>query len=66
MDTRKTKKELMEEIANLKKEVERVDQRKQFEDAAVGIRMQYDTLVEQGFSEEQAYELLTIMMKKVV
>ena len=64
MTTNATKKELLEEIANLKQELERVDQRKQFEDAAAGLKMQYDALVLQGFSEEQAYELLTILLKQ--
>ena len=62
-DTRKTKKELLEEIAELKKEVERADQRKKFEDAAIGLKMQYDALVEVGFDNDNALKILNNMIK---
>lgn len=61
-ETRKTKKELLEEIAELRKEVERVDKRKQFDDAASDLKMQYDAFVDAGFDAIDAFELLTAMI----
>lgn len=58
----KTKKELLEEIAELKKEIERVDQRKQCDDAAATMKMQCDALVDAGFTQEQAYEMVMAMI----
>ena len=63
MNTRKTKKELLEEIAELRKEVERIDQRREFEKSADALKMQYDALVDAGFSDRDAFELLTTMIK---
>lgn len=63
MSTRKTKKELLEEIAELRKEVERIDQRREFEKIAESLKMQYDAFVDAGFSELDAFELLTTMIK---
>ena len=61
--TRKTKKELLEEIAELRKEVERIDQRREFEKSAEFLKMQYDAFVDAGFSDLDAFELLTTMIK---
>lgn len=61
-ETRKTKKELLEEIAELKKEVERVDQRKQFETTAQVLKDQCDALIGVGFTHDAAFELLKTMI----
>lgn len=61
--TRKTKKELLEEIAELRKEIDRIDQRKQFEDGAACLKMQFDALVDAGFNDIDAFELLTTLIK---
>ena len=61
--TRKTKKELLEEIAELKKEIERVDQRKQFEDGASALRMQYDSLIDAGFDAADAMTILITLIQ---
>ena len=62
-ETRKTKTELLEELAELKKEIERVEQRKQFETAAQALKDQCDALIEVGFTHDAAFELLkTIVM----
>ena len=63
MSTRKTKKELLEEIAELRKEVERIEQRREFEKSAETLKMQYDAFVNAGFSDLDAFELLTTMIK---
>ena len=63
VETRKTKKELLEEIAELKKEIERVDQRKQFDDSASALKMQYDALVDAGFDPDRAFGLLMTMIQ---
>lgn len=63
-DSRKTKKELLEEIAKLRKEVERVEQYKQMEDCAVTLKMQYDALKEAGFTDEQAFDTFIALIKQ--
>lgn len=56
--TRKTKKELLDEIAE-----RRANKRIEAEDVANYLKIQYDTLVEAGFNGIDAFELLTLMIK---
>lgn len=55
---RKTKNELLDEIAE-----RRANRRIEAEDVADYLKIQYDALVEAGFNEIDAFELLTLMIK---
>lgn len=63
--TRKTKKELLEEIAELKKEVERMDRYKAYDAGADDIKAMYDIYISKGFTEEQAFKLVEKMIDVV-
>lgn len=65
----KTRNELFEEIEqkneelkNLKAEVEKLEQYKKYDDCANEVRAMYQSFVNSGFSEEQAFEILTITL----
>lgn len=65
----KTKNELLEEIEqkneelkNLKSEVEKLEKYKKYDDCANEIRAMYQSFVNSGFTEEQAFEILTITL----
>lgn len=65
----KTKAELLEEIEkkneelkNLKEEVENLERYKQYDDCANETRAAYQSFVNAGFSDEQAFKILTITL----
>ena len=65
----KTKQELLdeieqknEEIKALKEEAERLEKYKKYDDCAVEIRAIYQSFVDSGFDEEQAFQILTITL----
>lgn len=58
--TRKTKKELLEEIAELEKQVERVKRYESYDEAAAEIKAACDSFINVGFSREEA---LTLTLK---
>lgn len=62
LTTRKTKADLLKDIAELKKQVEHLDRYKQFEEAAdmtAAMCKAYETA---GFSREEAFELTKLMI----
>ena len=59
----KTKAELLDEIKDLKKEVERLDRNKQYETTALEVRALYDSFVTAGFNTAEAFELTPLMVK---
>ena len=65
----KTKKELLEEIEqknkelkSLKSEVKKLENYRKYDDCANEIRTVYQSFVNSGFTEEQAFEILTITL----
>ena len=61
METRKTKKELLEEIAELRKEIERVDRYSKYEEGAGETKALMDSFINVGFSREEAFALVLKM-----
>ena len=71
--TRKTKEQLLEElnaakdnVAEVKKQLEKLEQYKILDDAANDIRVAHMALVNAGFSDEQAFELLKITAQEAM
>ena len=69
----KTKNELLEEIEqkneelkNLKSEVEKLEKYKKYDDCANEIRAMYQSFVNSGFTEDQAFEILTITLNNQI
>ena len=60
---RKTKDELLKEIASLRKQVEQLERYKQYENAATETKALHTAFVESGFTNEQAFELLKTMFE---
>ncbi len=65
----KTKNELLEEIErkneelkSLKSEVKKLENYRKYDDCANEIRTVYQSFVNSGFTEEQAFEILTITL----
>ena len=50
------------EIEDLKKELEKAEKYKQYEDAAGELKAIYDSCVNAGFNEDQAFVLLNTMI----
>lgn len=63
ISTRKTKAELLKDIADLKKQVEHLDQYKQLEKAADMTAAMCKSYENAGFSREEAFELTKIMIE---
>ena len=63
--TNKTKAELLDEIKELKKEVERLDRYKQYEKGTNEAYAFVESYVQAGFTNEQAFEILKIAMSKL-
>lgn len=63
LTTRKTKADLLKEIADLKKQVEHLDRYKQFEDAADTTAAMCKAYETAGFSREEAFELTKLMIE---
>lgn len=64
MESTKTKKELLEEIKQLKDQVERLDRYKQYENAATEMRAMHEAFVNSGFTDEQAFDLVKTLCVK--
>lgn len=56
--TKKTKAELLDEIKNLTKEVEKLERYKKYEDAASEIAAMRDAFINEGFTREEALQLV--------
>lgn len=61
--TRKTKAELLQDIAELKKEVEKLDRYKKYEEAANEIAAMCESFVTAGFTREEAFKMTTVMIQ---
>ena len=57
-----TKTQLEDEIQNLKKQIRDVEKCEQHYQAAADIRDVYDSFVEVGFTEDQAWEIVKIII----
>lgn len=66
MAERKTKNELMVEIDELKKELARLKKYEQYAESAEDTKAIYDSFVDAGFTEDQAFTLLCIFVKSAV
>lgn len=69
MTTRKTKTELLEEleqkkeeIAELRKQVEKAERYKAYDDMAAEMKAMQDSFINAGFSEKQAYTMLMTLI----
>lgn len=62
MSTKKTKAELLEEIAALKKQVAGYDKFKLYETAATETKTMHTALMEAGFSDEQAFDMVKTLL----
>lgn len=51
------------EIEELKKELEKAEKYKQYDDAAGEMKAMYDSLVNAGFNEDQAFTILMTMLQ---
>ena len=51
------------EIEELKKELVKVEKYKQYDDMAGEIKAIYDSFVNAGFNEDQAYEIMIILLQ---
>lgn len=58
--TRKTKDELLNEIASLKKRVNELERFEKYAECANEMKAMYDANVDAGFNHDQAFELLKI------
>ena len=61
--TRKTEAELVEEINALKKDLEEVKNVKQYEEWAIQIKAVHSALMNAGFTDTQAFELILTMIQ---
>ena len=69
MNSRKTKKELLEmieekeaDIKSLHEEIDKLEKYKQYDDSAGEIKALYDSFVNAGFNNDQAFELIRILV----
>lgn len=62
----KTKAELESEIKELKAQISNQEKVEQCDRAASDLRQMYESYVNAGFTEEQAWELLTIQLNGAV
>ena len=73
MNTRKTKKELLEmieekeaDINSLHKEIDNLEKYKLMDDSADEIRRMYDSYINVGFTDNQAFELVRIILSTTI
>lgn len=64
--TRKTKAELLEEIAALKKQVEHLDRYKKYEECANEMAAMRDSFVTAGFTRDEAFAMTKVMIENAV
>ena len=69
MNPKTTKKELLEmikekeaDIKSLHEEIDKLEKYKQYDDNAMEIKALYDSYVNAGFTDRQAFELLKILI----
>lgn len=62
MGERKTKSELMKEIEDLKKELEKCKRYEQYSEAANEVKVLYDIFVDVGFTASQAFTLVSELL----
>ena len=62
-DTKKTKQDLLDEIKNLKEQIERIENKSKYDKGAMEMKALFDSYVDVGFSEEMAFELVLTSMK---
>lgn len=65
MAERKTKNELMAEIEELKKGLAKLKKYEQYAESAEDIKAIYNSFVDAGFTEDQAFTLVCIFAKGV-
>lgn len=63
MTTKKTKTELLEEIANLKKQLESAERYAKCEEAANELKIMHNSLINAGFTEKQAFSIIIETIK---
>ena len=61
----KTKAELEVEIKSLKDELDAQSKKEQLDKAATDLRKNYDSFVNAGFSEEQAWEITRTLINNI-
>lgn len=61
--TRRTKAELLEEIGQLKKELENVEKYRKYEECANELHAIMTSFIDAGFTREEAFTMLTTTMK---
>lgn len=66
MAERKTKNELMAEIEDLKKNLAKLKKYEQYAESAEDAKAIYNSFVDAGFTEDQAFALLCIFVKGAV
>lgn len=64
--TRKTKAELLKDIADLKKELERMEHYKQYEECADEMAAMRESFDKAGFNREESFELVKLMFENAV
>ena len=64
MYTKKTKTELIEEINHLKKDLDKLERYRKYEDAANEMKAIHDSFVNAGFTEDQAFMIMITAMNK--
>ena len=65
-DTKKTKRELLAEIEELRNQVQRENQKEETVKAAQQVRDLYESYIEVGFTPKQAWELTRSIVKQAV
>lgn len=64
--TRKTKAQLLEEIADLKKELAQMERYKQYEECAGEMAAMRESFEKAGFTREEAFEMVKLMIENAV
>lgn len=61
--TKKTKQDLLDEIAELKNQIANMEKYQMYKNMSDEMKMVYDAYKESGFTEDQAFTLLTFSIK---
>lgn len=61
--TKKTKAQLLEEIDGLKTELKRLEKYAKYDDAAEEMKAFHDSFVRAGFTEDQAFAIVTTVIQ---
>lgn len=65
-NTKKTKAELLSEIAGLEKQLKDLEKYKEMQDCADDLKAVHNSLMNAGFSNEQAFEILKTTMANLI